>query len=120
LHNFACCLSLSKASVRELYQLESVVCLRMALQLLRRRMKYFVMKSVRSPLCLLKHVVEAKVEGRIEVTVRQGRRRKQFLDDFNGDRGYCNLKEEAPDRTAWLALDEVMDRHKRLQNEWIM
>jgi len=88
----------------------------MALQLLRRRMKCFGMKSVRSPLCLL----EGKVVGRIEVTVRQGRRRKQLLDDFKGDRGYCNLKEEAPDRTAWLALEEVMDRHKRLQNEWIM
>jgi hypothetical protein len=29
--------------------------------------------------CLLKHVVEGKVE---EVTVRRGRRRKQLLDDF--------------------------------------
>jgi len=101
LHNFACCLSLSKASVRELYQHGSVVCLCMAMHLLRRRMKYFAMKYVRSPSCLLKHVIEGKVEGRIEVTVRQGRRRKRLLDDFKGDRGYCNLKEEAPDRTAW-------------------
>ena len=30
--------------------------------------------------CLLKHFIEGKVEGRIEVTGREGRRRKQLLD----------------------------------------
>jgi hypothetical protein len=64
-------------------------------------MKYFVMKSVRYPSCLLKHVIEGKVEGGIDVTERQGRRRKQLLDEFKGDRGYCNLTEEPPDRTVW-------------------
>jgi hypothetical protein len=32
--------------------------------------------------CLLKHGIEGKLEGRIEVTGRRGRRRKQVLDDF--------------------------------------
>ena len=32
--------------------------------------------------CLLKHVTEGKVDGRIEVTGRRGRRRKQLQDDF--------------------------------------
>ena len=32
--------------------------------------------------CLLKHVIEGEIEGRIEVTRRRGRRRKQLLDDF--------------------------------------
>jgi hypothetical protein len=32
--------------------------------------------------CLLKHVIEGKVEGRIEMTGRRGRRRKQLLDDL--------------------------------------
>jgi hypothetical protein len=32
--------------------------------------------------CLLKHVTEEEIEGRIEVTGRRGRRRKQLLDDF--------------------------------------
>ena len=32
--------------------------------------------------CLLKHVIEGEIEGRIEVTRRCGRRRKQLLDDF--------------------------------------
>jgi hypothetical protein len=31
--------------------------------------------------CLLKHVIEGKVEGRIEMTGRRGRRRKQLLDE---------------------------------------
>jgi hypothetical protein len=29
--------------------------------------------------CLLKHVIEGKLEGRIEMTGRRGRRRKQLL-----------------------------------------
>jgi hypothetical protein len=31
---------------------------------------------------LLKHIIEGKMEGRVEMTRRQGRRRKQPLDDF--------------------------------------
>jgi hypothetical protein len=49
--------------------------------------------------CLLKQVIEGKIEGRIEVTGRQGRRSKQLLDDLNETRGYWKLKEEALDRT---------------------
>jgi hypothetical protein len=51
--------------------------------------------------CLLKHVIEGMKEGRIEVTGRQGRRRKQLLDDLKKTRGYWKLKEEALDRTLW-------------------
>jgi hypothetical protein len=51
--------------------------------------------------CLLKHVIEGKREGRIEVAGRRGRRRKQPLDDLMEKRGYCNLKEEALHRTLW-------------------
>jgi hypothetical protein len=32
--------------------------------------------------CLLKHVFEGKIEGRIEVTGRRGRRLKQLLNDL--------------------------------------
>jgi len=46
--------------------------------------------------CLLKHVIE----GKIEVTGRQGRRRKQLLDDLKKNREYWKLKEEALDCTA--------------------
>jgi hypothetical protein len=31
---------------------------------------------------LIKHVTEGKIEGRIEVMKRQGKRRKQLLDDL--------------------------------------
>jgi hypothetical protein len=51
--------------------------------------------------CLLKHVIEGKVEGRIEVTGRRGWISKQLLDDVKERRGYCKLKEEAVDRTVW-------------------
>jgi len=50
---------------------------------------------------LPKHVIEGKVEGNTEVMGRQERRSTQLLDDFKGDRGYCNLKEEALVRTLW-------------------
>jgi len=45
--------------------------------------------------CLQNHFVEGKIEGRIEVTERQGKRRKQLLDDFKVTIRYCDLKEEA-------------------------
>jgi hypothetical protein len=51
--------------------------------------------------CLLKHVLEGKLEERIEVTGRQGRRRKQLLDDLKEKRIYWKLKEEALDRILW-------------------
>jgi hypothetical protein len=47
--------------------------------------------------CLSKHVIKGRIEGGIEVTGRQGRRRKQLLDNFKEMRGYWKLKEEALD-----------------------
>jgi hypothetical protein len=51
--------------------------------------------------CLLKEVIEGKIKGRIEVTKRRGRRRKQLLDDLGDRRGYSHLKEEALDSIKW-------------------
>ena len=48
--------------------------------------------------CLLKHVIQGKIKGRIEVTRRQGRRREQLLDYLEERRWYCKLKEESPAR----------------------
>jgi hypothetical protein len=51
--------------------------------------------------CLLKHVIEVKIEGRIQVTERRVRRRKQLLDYFKEKRGCWKLKEEAVVSTVW-------------------
>jgi hypothetical protein len=51
--------------------------------------------------CLLKHVIGGKLEGRIEMTGRRGRRRKQLMDDLKEKKRNCKLKEEALDRTLW-------------------
>jgi hypothetical protein len=51
--------------------------------------------------CLLKHVTEEKIEGRVEVTGRRGRRRKLLQRGLEEGRGYWKLKEEALDRTVW-------------------
>jgi hypothetical protein len=51
--------------------------------------------------CLLKHVIEGRTEGRIEVTGRRGSRREQLLDDLKKTRGYWKLKEEALDLNLW-------------------
>jgi hypothetical protein len=51
--------------------------------------------------CLLKHVIEGKLEGRIEMTGRRGKRRKQLQDDLKEKRRYWQLKEDALDRTLW-------------------
>jgi hypothetical protein len=51
--------------------------------------------------CLLKHVIEGEIYGRIEVTGRRGRRRKQLLDGLTGKRVYWEFKGTALDRTLW-------------------
>jgi hypothetical protein len=51
--------------------------------------------------CLLKHVIEGKIEGRIGVTKIRERRCKQLMDELKEQRGYYKLKEEALDRTLW-------------------
>jgi hypothetical protein len=53
--------------------------------------------------CLLQRVTEGKIQGGIEVTGRQGRRRRKILDDRKERIGYSHLKEEALDRTMWRA-----------------
>ena len=50
--------------------------------------------------CLLQRVTEGKIQGGIEVTGRQGRRRRKLLDDLKERRGYSHLKEEALDRAT--------------------
>ena len=53
--------------------------------------------------CLLQRVIEGRIKGGIEVTGRQGRRRRKLSDDLKERRGYCHLKKEALDRTMWRA-----------------
>ncbi|PNF26419.1 hypothetical protein B7P43_G16609 [Cryptotermes secundus] len=51
--------------------------------------------------CLLKEVIEGKIEGRLEVTRTRGTRHKKMLDDLGDRRGYCHLKEKALDHIKW-------------------
>ena len=51
--------------------------------------------------CLLKQVIEGKIERNIDVTGRRGIRCKQLLDGLKGKKGYWKLKDEALDRTLW-------------------
>jgi len=51
--------------------------------------------------CLLRHIIEGKVDGRIEVTGRWGRRRKKLLNDPKEHTGYCKLEKETLDHTLW-------------------
>jgi hypothetical protein len=46
-------------------------------------------------------VIEGKLEGRIEMTGRRGRRHKQLLDDLKEKRRCWKFKEEALDCTVW-------------------
>jgi hypothetical protein len=68
--------------------------------------------------CLLKHVTEGKIEGRIEVNGRR-RRRWQLPDGLMENRGHCKLKEEALARTLWRTrLRKAVDlSYERLMNE---
>jgi len=53
--------------------------------------------------CLLQRVIEGKIQGGIEVTGRQGRRRRKLLDDLKERRGYSHLKEKGLGGTMWRA-----------------
>jgi hypothetical protein len=53
--------------------------------------------------CLLRHVVDGKMKGGIEMTGRRGRRRMKLVDDLKEKRGYSHLKEETLDGTMWRA-----------------
>ena len=59
--------------------------------------------------CLLQRVTEGKIQGGIEVTGRQGRRRRKLLDDLKERRGYSHLKEGSSgshyvDSSLWKRL----------------
>jgi hypothetical protein len=46
------------------------------------------------------NVIDGKIDEKIEVTGRRGRRHKQLLDSLNEKRGYSKLKAEALDGTV--------------------
>jgi hypothetical protein len=46
--------------------------------------------------CLLKHVIEGKIDG----SKRRGGRRQQLLNDLQDERRYCIVQEETLDRTV--------------------
>jgi len=50
-----------------------------------------------------KCLLQQAIEGKIEVKVRRGRRRRKLLDDLKERGVYSHLKEEALDRTVWRA-----------------
>jgi len=59
--------------------------------------------------CLLKHVVEGKLKGRMEVTVRRGRRHKQLPHDRKKTTGYWKFKRgstrsHSVDKSLWKRL----------------
>jgi hypothetical protein len=74
--------------------------------------------------CLLKDVIEGKIKGEMEVTSRQGRRRKKLLDDLRDKRRYSHLKEEALDRIKWRnrfrgGFGPLVRQNTEWMNEWI-
>jgi hypothetical protein len=75
--------------------------------------------------CLIKHVIEGKIEEAIKVRGRQGRWRKQLLDDLKGTRGYWKLKQEAIDCTVWRTdfgrgYGSVVRHVAVWKNKWII
>jgi hypothetical protein len=59
--------------------------------------------------CLLKRVIEGKVEGRIQVSGRRGRRRKELLGELQERKGYRSLKYGALDLIGELTLEGAVD-----------
>jgi hypothetical protein len=60
--------------------------------------------------CLLKHINEVKLEGGLEVTEKQERRRKQLLDDLKETRDSVNRKRKHKiDLYQKVVFEEAMD-----------
>jgi hypothetical protein len=57
--------------------------------------------------CLLKHVIEGMIEGRIEVKERRGRRCEELLDKVKERRGYWKIG-STRSHCGELALEEAM------------
>jgi hypothetical protein len=70
------------------------------LHIMKRRKANWIGHTLRRN-CFLKHVIEGKLEGRMKMTGRRGRRRNQLLDDLKEKRRYRKLKEEALDCAVW-------------------
>ena len=51
--------------------------------------------------CLLKHIIEGKIVGRIEVTRKRGRKHRQLLDDLKEERICWKLTVKPLERTLW-------------------
>ena len=69
--------------------------------------------------CRIKHAIEGKIAGSIEVMGRRERRGKQLLDGLKERRGCWKLKEQVLARARWkLALAKATDlSQERLQKE---
>ena len=66
-----------------------------------KRRKANLIRHILRENCPIKDMIEGKIGGRIEVTRRLGRRRKQVLEDLKEKREYRKLKEETVDRALW-------------------
>jgi hypothetical protein len=72
----------------------------------------------------LKQVIVRRIEGRLEVAERRGRRHKQLLDDLKEKRVYWLFEVEALDRTLWSTpfwrgYETVIRLRSERMNEWI-
>jgi hypothetical protein len=69
--------------------------------------------------CLLKLVIEGKLEGRIEMTGRQGRRHKQLLDDLKEKRRLWKLERRSTrshcvEKSLWKRLQTSRETDCRM------
>ena len=62
--------------------------------------KYNLVGQILRWTCLVKHLIQGRINGSIEVTERRGRRRKKLLVDVKEKTGYWNSKELAVDLTV--------------------
>ena len=75
--------------------------------------------------CLLKHIIEGKLEGWIKVKGGQGRRRKQLLYYLKETTGHWKFKEEAVGCLLWRTrfgwgYGPVLRQTNEWINEWII
>ena len=68
-----------------------------------------------SVIFIIKQVIGGKIEERVEVTERRGKRRNQLLDNFKETRGYWKWKEKLLRKRLWT----WGKRHCAMNNAYI-
>jgi hypothetical protein len=88
---------------------------RNVVQTIKRRKAHWIGHTLRRN-CLLNHVAEGKIQGRIEVRRIRRTRRRQLLDVLDEKRGFCKLKDTTRSHSVETSLWKRLWTYRKINN----